>query len=160
MIITLWKFVRTFQNLVTSEKSVTLIFLSCKKSNICLTSQMVESRQEKKTKNGVARCHTVYIKYSILLLYHHLSLESGRNNWFKFLFDKLVTWHYLFLEIKDSLFSGYGKNSYGKTNIYTWFKLSCNQPFPPHFGHFEFLFKTRHYNPGNEVVPGTANLAN
>ena len=34
--------------------------------------------------------------------------------------------------------SGHGKNSYGKTNIYTWFKLSWNQPFLPHF---EFLFE-------------------
>ena len=31
---------------------------------------------------------------------------------------------------------------FGKTNIYTWFKLSCNQPFPPHF---EFLYEY-HYN--------------
>ena len=27
---------------------------------------MVESRKGKKTKNGVERCHTVYIKYRIL----------------------------------------------------------------------------------------------
>ena len=29
---------------------------------------MVESRKEKKTKNGVARCHTVYIEYSIFII--------------------------------------------------------------------------------------------
>ena len=40
--------------------------------------------------------------------------------------------------MKNSLRSGHGKKSYGKTNIYTWFTLSCNQPFLPHF---EFLFE-------------------
>ena len=50
-------------------KSVTLIFLSRNKSDICVTwPLMVESRKEKKTKNGVARCHTIYIKYSIFVI--------------------------------------------------------------------------------------------
>ena len=31
------KFIKTFQNLATSEKSVTLIFLQRKKSDICVT---------------------------------------------------------------------------------------------------------------------------
>ena len=48
----------------------------------------------------------------------------------------------IFLRIKNSQLSRYGKNSYGKTNIYTWFKLSYNQPFLPHF---EFLFEY-HYD--------------
>ena len=54
------------------------------------------------------------------------------------------TFHLLisFYEIKNSLRSGRGKNSYGKTNNYTWFKLSCNQPFIPRF---EFLFEY-HYD--------------
>ena len=29
---------------------------------------MVESRKEKKTKNGVARCHKVYIEYSFITI--------------------------------------------------------------------------------------------
>ena len=41
--------------------------------------------------------------------------------------------------IKNSLRSSHGQNLNGKTN--TWFKLSCNQPFLPHF---EFLFEC-HY---------------
>ena len=50
---------------------------------------MVESRKEKKTKNGVARRQAVYIKYStvFLLLYHHSSLESGQNGYLTFLFN-------------------------------------------------------------------------
>ena len=43
--------------------------------------------------------------------------------------------------MKNSLRSGHGKNSYGKTSIYTWFKFSCNQPFLPHL---EFLFEYRY----------------
>ena len=37
---------------------------------------MVESRKEKKTKNGVARWHTVYIKYSIFVIVSFLALIS------------------------------------------------------------------------------------
>ena len=62
---------RIYQNLPKfgSLKKIGNLNFPRKKSEICVTwPLMVKSRKEKKTKNGMARCHTVYIEYSIFII--------------------------------------------------------------------------------------------
>ena len=42
---------------------------------------MAESRKENKAKNGVARCHTVYLKYSIFIIVSSLFLAGIWPEW-------------------------------------------------------------------------------
>ena len=42
---------------------------------------MVESRKEKKTKNGVTRCHKVYIEYSFIIIIIIIIIVSSFLAW-------------------------------------------------------------------------------
>ena len=62
---------KIYQNLPKfgSLKKIGNLNFPRKKSEICVKwPLMVESRKEKKAKNGVTRCHTVYIEYSIFII--------------------------------------------------------------------------------------------
>ena len=55
--------------MTTSKISVNVIFLLRKKTYLCVKWLVkVKSRKEEKTKKWVGRCHTVDIKYSILVI--------------------------------------------------------------------------------------------
>ena len=108
-----------------------------------------KSRKEEKTKNGVARCHTVDIKYIIFAILSWFHLAWLWPEWLTPIFISSTikqnrsrnTFYLLisFEEIKNSLLSGHGKTLYQKPNNYTWFRVTCNEPSLPHLA-FSFVY--------------------
>ena len=142
--------------MATSKISVNVIFLLRKKTYLCVTWLVkVKSRKEEKTKKWGGRCHTVDIKYSILVIlswflawiwpewltpiFWTIKQNRSRDTFYLLLsFDGAHWWAPAFEEIKNSLHSGHEKTLYQKINIYTWFKLCCNQPSLPYLLAFSF----------------------